>query len=1111
MSEREIPQAEAQKKQPSFLKFLSGIGSGIAQQFRDVLGRKQSQSLPLQPETSDDSVFEAPPLSNLEMLEDALSDLTGDLRCIVESMLDEARNNGGPLFIGREIYQPNQDVIRQGAELPGDLVRISTYGSFRVFVRDPDGQEVEIDRLSRATILGEMSALKLSLPTATVKAEANGSLMLTFPADRFREMYAKSSSSPFHRAIDRLIAPRLAKQRNNVPAGAENRAATLGLVGQAADARDQQIVQAIREGKYEGDFKNYKSGGILYVQGEPAKKVCVVTEGQCSIIQHGVRVATANVGASIGDIAFLSPDRSMPFSVEANGPCTVLEISEGEFVKALKSVAQELKEKAQQAHEPRPEKLAQTTMIPTELSAESILPFTLQRQHYRAQKAILMMSALPRVGHADDMLLFLSKLGLLRYGGIPASIRAQEGKMYQIACGDELFTIHRDHIVDENLEPVLDNDEEIIEQLELATHYGFSVDDARFLLTSGYILPTFCTDRADKQRFEQLKKRLPAIIQSSLIIDQKLAKEYPAIADSLKQLLFDFDYPLTVTTLLADERTGPVVIEAIQDMIKNQPRLSEGEFRRRVEETMKHMDPAFLEESREFEEPVEALNEQFDPVKIKTTKLGLLRAAMMQPSFPGYKTGKTTDQPSTLEMKAIQQEIAARKKRALPNDALRNRGTEQILEGKLRQVTRGIVGNDTGFPFISKRTKTAAGVIDKIQRMRKGNAGKSPRPNYVLADMPDITGGRIVAKDIDQLKILMLNIEQVFERCILQKDNFYVNEKKRNNPYRVITYTVLVGTRLCEIQLSTLHASIAVDIWHNTHYKTISASSLSQEQELIMLGRQAALSDLQQLIEHNLAEALGAIRPLVASDEVIADFSHSLNYQTSQREFLSALGKRVKSGSLFPEDRSIIIEMLQAAEFAHRDQTYAIRKIDKSTGKLKYPSSQLLAHLPYVNHSVRVARFATEAGLSRDAIIAALFHDTLEDQPYAWENSVKAACPEGARTLVEALSETPNEPRESYMERMLLLTGEAKLVKALDRLDNLLRGHTMLNVKYLTRTLKECEEVYDKLFENDRACMPFKALYQKYRASMVHVRDALQAREARGETGYTPASPKPIR
>ena len=1091
------------------LKFLSGLASGIAQKCRDILERKQSPSPPLRAENSDDSAFDAPPpLSNLEMLEDALSDITGDLHCIVESMLDEARRNGGPLFIGREIYQPNQSVIHQGEELPGDLVRIAIYGKFRVFVRNAAGEEVEIDRLDRATILGEVSALKLSLPTATVRAEENGSMMLTFPASRFREMYASNPSSPFHRAIDRLITPRLAKQRRNVPAGPENREATLGLVGQAADARDQQIVQAIRDGMYEGDFKNYKSGDLLYVHGEPAKRVCIVTEGECSIIQHGVRVATAKIGASIGDIAFLSPDRSMPFSVEANGPCTVLEVSEGEFVKALKSVVPELKEKAQQAREPRPEKLAQTTMIPTELSAESILPFTLQRQHYRAKKAVLMMSALPRVGHADDMLLFLSKLGLLRYGSIPASIRAQEGKMYQIACGDEVFTIHRDHLVDENLEPVLDDDEEIIEQLELATHYGFSVDDARFLLTSGYVLPTFCTNREDKQRFEQLRQRLPAIIRSSLLIDRKLAKEYPAIADSLKQLLFDFDYPLTVTTLLADESAGPVVVEAIRDMIENQPRLSEGEFRRRVEETIKNMDPAFLEESKEFEQPVGAFTERFDPVRIKTTRLGLLRAAMVQPSFPGYGTGNVTNQPNALELAAVNREIDERKRRALPDDALRNKGTEQRLEEKLKQATLGVVGNHAGFPFISTRTKSAAGVVDKIQRMRKGNAGKSPRPDYALADMPDITGGRIIAKDIKQLKALMLNIEQVFGGCILQKDNFYVNEKKRNNPYRVITYTVLVGTRLCEIQLITLHASIAVDIWHNTHYKAIAASSLSQEQELIMLGRRAALYDLKQLIDHNLAEALGAIRPLVASDEVIADFSHSLDYQTTQREFLSSLGKRVKGGSLSPTDRSIIIEMLQAAEFAHRDQTYAIHKIDKSTGKLKYPSSRLLAHLPYVNHSVRVARFAAEAGLSRDAIIAALFHDTLEDQPQAWENSVKAACPEGARTLVEALSEKPEEPRESYMARMRLLTGEAKLVKALDRLDNLLRGHTMLNVKYLTRTLKECEEVYDNLFERDPACSLFRSLYQKYRASMVHVRDALQAREARGETGYTPASPE---
>lgn len=150
------------------------------------------------------------------------------------------------------------------------------------------------------------------------------------------------------------------------------------------------------------------------------------------------------------------------------------------------------------------------------------------------------------------------------------------------------------------------------------------------------------------------------------------------------------------------------------------------------------------------------------------------------------------------------------------------------------------------FPKINVRAKDAGWIRDKIWRMRIGNNWKNPRIDYNLSDMPDAVWWRITVTDINQLEQVMSKVESIFgKENIFEIDNFYSSAKK-DRPYRVIAYTVLIEWVPCEIQLTTLKSNLVADIWHNTWYKRIHELPEEIIDKLDNLQRQATL------YEHNL-------------------------------------------------------------------------------------------------------------------------------------------------------------------------------------------------------------------------------------------------------------------
>ncbi len=154
----------------------------------------------------------------------------------------------------------------------------------------------------------------------------------------------------------------------------------------------------------------------------------------------------------------------------------------------------------------------------------------------------------------------------------------------------------------------------------------------------------------------------------------------------------------------------------------------------------------------------------------QTTKVSLFRSRMLQDRFTLFSVGS---EPS-------HEQIILLEEYAMLLD-------ESILPTLKRRLLE-LAGNTqhSGYPMVNVRGKTANGIIDKIRRMRAGNGGKPPRPDYCLADMPDVAGGRITitlntAHDMD---LMMHKIEKECGQVILEKDSFYCNPDKKYKPYR---------------------------------------------------------------------------------------------------------------------------------------------------------------------------------------------------------------------------------------------------------------------------------------------------------------------------------------
>ena len=149
------------------------------------------------------------------------------------------------------------------------------------------------------------------------------------------------------------------------------------------------------------------------------------------------------------------------------------------------------------------------------------------------------------------------------------------------------------------------------------------------------------------------------------------------------------------------------------------------------------------------------------------------------------------------------------------------------------------------------------------------------------------------------------------------------------------------------------------------------------------------------------------------------------------------------------KDRNQINKALEIAKKAHDGQTQK-RPQDKEG----------LDNIPYFNHPIQVANLAFQLKLSPEAIQAALLHDVLEDTEVTAEELKKEGFNEKTMSLVADLTKNSSESRDEYMKRVAGLKGESKLLKCLDRYQNILRAFSIKDKKYIDRYIRESKETY---------------------------------------------------
>lgn len=111
----------------------------------------------------------------------------------------------------------------------------------------------------------------------------------------------------------------------------------------------------------------------------------------------------------------------------------------------------------------------------------------------------------------------------------------------------------------------------------------------------------------------------------------------------------------------------------------------------------------------------------------------------------------------------------------------------------------------------------------------------------------------------------------------------------------------------------------------------------------------------------------------------------------------------------------------------------------------------------YINHPVKVATYLKDKGYGEDYILAALFHDLLEDTDATEDEIVAYSNPE-VLEAVKLLTKRTEKSEECYIKD--ILSNEiARVVKAADRFDNL---NDAFNGKaaFIKRYLDDTEKYY---------------------------------------------------
>lgn len=134
--------------------------------------------------------------------------------------------------------------------------------------------------------------------------------------------------------------------------------------------------------------------------------------------------------------------------------------------------------------------------------------------------------------------------------------------------------------------------------------------------------------------------------------------------------------------------------------------------------------------------------------------------------------------------------------------------------------------------YTSSRTKGLESALGKLEKLRGQEWAKGQ--HLSIADLVDLSGGRIVVDDLRDLENVMLAIERLLGEDgddprfagmrILRKENKFIAGEFTTDPYRAIHYIITFPgahgeQHSFELQIKTLRTMISSDLSHNTWYK----------------------------------------------------------------------------------------------------------------------------------------------------------------------------------------------------------------------------------------------------------------------------------------------------
>ena len=140
--------------------------------------------------------------------------------------------------------------------------------------------------------------------------------------------------------------------------------------------------------------------------------------------------------------------------------------------------------------------------------------------------------------------------------------------------------------------------------------------------------------------------------------------------------------------------------------------------------------------------------------------------------------------------------------------------------------------------------------------------------------------------------------------------------------------------------------------------------------------------------------------------------------------------------------------MIEKLEKCKQALAFAAQKHEDQTRKLGEP---------YITHPIAVAEMMEEKGLSEDYVIAALFHDLLEDTD-ATEKEISDIGGEAVLAAVKLLTKEKSYQMDSYIAK-IKENPIARAVKAADRIHNLSCAHVCSD-GFKLRYIKESIDYY---------------------------------------------------